>query len=270
MARKNFEALNREEVLEEIMKKKEFSDLPLEDVSLVYSRFEKRDSLIEEKIKFTRDLLRKMYTAFVSDKLLNIKDKDAEWFLRKHISTAERMEYYEEVYERCLRSTVDGQRLTVVDFGSGINGFSFKYFKKAGFDVEYLGIEPVGQLVGLQNNYFKKNKIFHAKCVKASLFSLDKIKKIISETKTYRIGFFFKVLDSLEMLNHDYSKKVLKELVPMFERCVISWATASLISKKKFRAERKWLKEFVDKEFFIIDEFDCGVEHYLVFTNMKN
>ena len=82
MVRKNFENLSREEILGEVMKKKEFRDLPLEDVSLVYSQFERRDGLVEEKIKFTRDLLRKMYTAFVSDKLLNIKDKVKRLFNR--------------------------------------------------------------------------------------------------------------------------------------------------------------------------------------------
>jgi hypothetical protein len=67
------------------------------------------------------------------------------------------------------------------------------------------------------------------------------------------------------MLKRDYSKEVLRELVPMFEKCVLSWATASLVSRKKFHAERKWLKDFIDKEFFIFDEFEIGGENYLVF-----
>lgn len=261
----NYEELTKDEIFDEIMRKKEFSDLPREDVELVYSQFEKRDGFIEEKIKLTRDLLRKMYTAFVSSKLLSIKYKDAEWFLRKHISTSERMDYYEEVYKRCLVG-VDECPM-IIDFGCGINGFSFEYFNKIGVDAEYLGIEPVGQLVDLQNNYFKKNKIYNARCEKASLFDLNKIKKIVSESKSNRVGFFFKVLDSLEMLKRDYSKEVLKELVPLFKSCVVSWATKSLVSKKKFHAERKWLKDFINDKFFIVDEFDCGIEHYLVFSS---
>lgn len=261
----DYDSLSRNEILDEIMKKKEFSDLPREDVELVYLQFEKRDESVEEKIKLARNLLRKMYTAFVSDKLLSIKDKDAEWFLRKHISTAERMDYYEEVYQKCLCGMEECPM--IIDFGCGINGFSFEYFEKIGVDAEYLGIEPVGQLVDLQNNYFKKNKIYDARCEKASLFDIDKIKKIISETKSNRIGFFFKVLDSLEMLKRNYSKEVLKEIVSMFESCVVSWATKSLVSKKKFYAERKWLRDFINKEFFIVNEFDCGIEHYLVFSS---
>ncbi len=256
--------LNKKEIIDKIMLKKEFSDLPRKDVELVYSQFDKKDLLVEEKIKKTRDLLRKMYTAFVSGRLLTIKDKDSAWFLKKHISTKERMGFYEDVYKKCLIGMKKG--CTIIDFGCGINGFSYEYFNKIGFDAKYLGIEPVGQLVDLQNNYFKKNKIFDANCVKASLFDLEKVKKIISETKSSRIAFFFKILDSLEMLKRDYSKKVLLELMPFFERGVVSWATKSLVSKKKFHVERKWLKDFLQKEFFIINEFDFGVEHYVLFS----
>lgn len=261
----NYEELSRDEILDEIMKKKEFSDLPREDVELVYSQFERRDGTTEEKVKLTRDLLRKMYTAFVSDKLLSIKDKDAEWFLRKHISTKERLDFYDETYERCLLGI--SKNPVVIDFGCGINGFSFGFFEKIGKDVNYLGIEPVGQLVDLQNNYFEKNKINNASCVKESLFNLEKIKEIVSKTKKNRVAFFFKVLDSLEMLKRDYSKEVLKELVPLFDRCVVSWATKSLVSKKEFKAKRKWLKNFIEEEFSVIDEFEYGVENYLVFSS---
>lgn len=260
----NYGNLNRNEIIFEIMKKKEFHDLPLEDVNLIYSQFEKKNLLVEEKIKGTRDLLRKMYTAFVSEKLLNIKDKDSEWFLKKHISTKERLEHYLEVYGRCLKGL--NKKLIIIDFGSGINGFSFEYFKKVGFEVNYLGVEPLGQLVDLQNNYFKKNKIFQAKCVKESLFNLDKIKKLVSGISGKKVGFFFKVLDSVEMLKRDYSKEILGEIAPLFDRCVVSWATSSLVSKKKFHAERKWLKEFIKEKFNLFDEFEIGGENYLVFS----
>ncbi|KHO52969.1 MAG: hypothetical protein QT05_C0012G0017 [archaeon GW2011_AR13] len=76
----------KSEIIEKIMQKKEFSYLPIKDVELVFESFDKDQYVEEEKIKLTRDLLRKMYTAFVSDKLLNVKEKSPEWFLRKHLS----------------------------------------------------------------------------------------------------------------------------------------------------------------------------------------
>ena len=261
--------LNEESVIDRIMLKKEFSKLPKQDVKKIYSVFDKRGLLTEEKIKNTRDLLRKMYTAFISGKLLTLKNKDTKWFLRKHISTEERLDYYEEIYKEIFKSKKfrgKKKKVTVIDFGCGINGFSYEYFKKIGVNVSYLGIEPVGQLVDLQNNFFKKNDFSDAKCSRGSLFDLKEMKKIVSNTKKPRIGFFFKVLDSLEMLKRNYSKIVLKEIVPFFDLIIVSWATASLESKKKFYVNRNWIRKFIEEEFLVIKEFDFGIEHYVIFS----
>lgn len=264
MARRlNYEKFSKEKIVDEIMKKKEFSKLPRKDVVMVYSYFEEKDISVEEKIKLSRDLLRKMYTAFVSDKLLTVKDKDAEWFLRKHISTKERMDCYLEVYEKCL----DGfsSEVNVFDFGCGINGFSYEKFKELGYNVNYVGTEPVEQLCDLQNSWFEARS-FNARVEKLSLFDLKENVEVVKGEKGEKIAFFFKVLDSLEMLKRNFSKEVLAEIVPLVDKVVVSWATRSLVSKKKFHAERTWLKKFVLENFKIIGEFDCGVEHYLVFS----
>ncbi len=261
MAKKiNYQELSNDEIISEIMKKKEFSDLPKKDVELVYSQFEEEE-FVKDRIKKTRELLMKMYTVFVSKKLLRLKDKEADWFLNRHKSTKERLEFYGEVYRRILGGT---KKFSIMDFGCGVNGFSYGYFSKLGFEVKYLGIEPVGQLVDLQNNFFEKEN-WDAECVQASLFNLKEIKKIVGKVKGSKIGFFFKVLDSLEMLKRDYSKKVLKELVLMFDKCVVSWATKSLGDRKKIFATKKWLKEFIERNFKVVDEFEIGGENYLVF-----
>lgn len=263
MARKiNFEDFEVDKIIDEVMKKKEFSQLPREDVLLVYSSFEERDVSVEERIKLTRDLLRKMYTAFVSDRLLSVKDKDAEWFLSKHISTKERMECYQDVYEKALFG-LKGE-INVFDFGCGINGFSYENFDKLGFNVNYIGTEPVGQLCKLQNSWFEK-RAMRARVENLSLFDLEENIDLINGERGKKVVFLFKVLDSLEMFKRNYSKDVLSKMVPIVDRVVVSWATRSLVSKKKFHAERIWLKNFVSKEFEIIEEFDCGVEHYLIF-----
>ncbi|MDA3836391.1 MAG: hypothetical protein PF542_02100 [Nanoarchaeota archaeon] len=290
MARRiNYEELSRDEILDEIMKKKEFSELPRTDVGLVYALFEKRDGSIEEKIKETRDLLRKMYTAFVSDKLLSVKDKEADWFLRKHISTAERMGNYSEIYSRALRGIVESSvvscqssAIQVFDFGCGINGFSYEEFLKAGFEVGYIGTEPVGQLCKLQNVWFEKRKM-KARVEHISLFDLEENKELVSKASavsrqssavngqrsTAKVAFFFKVLDSLEMMKKDYSKEVLNAIVPMVDRAVVCWATKSLVSKKRFKADRTWLRDFLINNFEVIDEFETEFEKYIVFSKKK-
>ena len=49
-----------------------------EDVEKAYEQFEKRQVGEEEKIRLTRDLLRKVFSAFISKKILSLKDKEPE------------------------------------------------------------------------------------------------------------------------------------------------------------------------------------------------
>src|SRR3989339_109991 len=248
------------EIYEKIIAKKEFSDLPKKDVELTWKKFERRQTIDEEKIKLTRDLLRKVYFAFGSKKLLNLKGRDEEWVLKKHISTKERFNYYEKVYGKLLEG-FSCRNVNVFDLGCGVNGFSYNYFST---EIKYVGVEAVGRLVDLTNEYFSKNKI-NGKVHHLSLFELEKIKKLIEKEKGESIVFLFKTLDSLEMLERDYSKKLLLEIVPLVDKVVVSFATRSLISRTKFKVQRSWIVDFIKEEFNLIEDFELGGERYVVF-----
>ena len=165
--------------------------------------------------------------------------KSFEEILKKHISTRERFEFYPEVYKRILKDFKGG---TIIDLGAGINGLSYSYFDNK---VDYVGVEAMNQLVNLMNSYFQKEEIKQARAIQASLFDLNKIKKIILKTVKPRIIFLFKTLDSLEMLEKDFSKKLLKEIVPLVDKVVVSFATKSLISKTNFKVKRYWFENFI-------------------------
>ncbi len=256
--------LSREDSLKKIMEKKEFRTLPLRDVKLVYSLFDKADFLEEEKVKKTRELLRKVYSAFSSRKLLGFKEKSFNWFLNKHISSKERLPFYEELYSRIFKDFKTEKLVNVYDLGSGVNGFSYPFFKKVGLKIKYFGVEAIGFLVDSQKEYFKIEKnfqVFHE-----SLFDFEKIKKIISLGKGKKVIFLFKVIDSLEMLKRDYSKEFLKGVVPLVDLVVVSFATKSLIKKKRFFVNRSWIKNFIRENFNFIEEFELGAEEYLIFS----
>ena len=254
--------MNRGEIRKRIMDKKEFSKIPEEDVWLAYKKFEKRQCSEEEKIRLTRDLLRKVYSAFTSGKLLSIKDKSEEWFLRKHLSTRERLDYYPELYKKLFGSL---KEFSLIDLGSGINGFSYKFFPK-NTKVNYLAVEAIGQFVELMNFYFKKNN-FNAKAIHESLFNLKKIKALVQDCEKPRIVFLFKVIDSLEMIERDYSKRLLEEITPLCKEVVISFATKSMIRQDKFRANRKWIIDFLKENFELLGDFNLGNERYVIFKN---
>ena len=107
--------MNKEEILNEVKSKRDFSKISEEDILLAYSKFERRQCSEEEKIRLTRDLLRKVYSAFTSGKLLSLKDKEEEWFLRKHLSTRERLNYYPDLYKNIFKD-ID-RSVLVLDFG---------------------------------------------------------------------------------------------------------------------------------------------------------
>ncbi len=250
--------MDQKELIKKIISKKEFSNLPESDVRMAFDSFDKPHLTDPEKIKLTRDLLRKMYTAFISQKLLSPKNKPEEWILNKHISTKERLPHYEELYEKL---TKDNKSYTIIDLGAGTNGFSYKYFKNI---KKYIAIEAVGQLVELTNNYYKKNKI-NANAIHESIFNLKEIKEIIAKEAAPKILFIFKTLDSLEMLKRNYSKELLKEITPLADKVIVSFATKSLISKKVFKVKRYWFYNFVEENFKILDDFELGNERYIIF-----
>lgn len=257
--------MNNSELIKKIVSKKEFSDLPEKDVEVAFSNFEKRQTSEEEKIKLTRDMLRKVFSVFSSDKLFSLRQltkHDEVWFLKKHISTKERLEFSEKVYSRIF-NRINEKEISVIDLGAGINGLSYSFFPK-NKEIDYLAVEGVGQLVELMNSYFKMKKINSASAIKLSLFDLESISSLIKEQKKPRIVFLFKVVDSLEMLKRNYSKDFLKEIVPLCDRLVLSFATRSLVSRKKFFVSRKWILDFIKENFNIVDDFEIGSERYLI------
>ena len=257
------EDAERELIVKKITEKREFSELPEKDVEFALSHFIKRQVSDEEKIKLTRELLHKVFSSFTSRKLLSPKDKSEEWILRKHFSTRERLPYYKEIYRRIFKGFE--RKVSVVDLGAGINGFSYGFFKEAKVKVDYIGIEAIGQLVSITNDYFKKKKI-NGKAVHLSLFETDKIKELINKTKSPRIIFLFKTIDSMEMLSREYSLKLIKEIAPFVDLIAVSFAVKSMVKRKRFKVNRRWIVEFIENNFKIIDNFEFGGEKYICFS----
>ena len=255
--------MDKQELIKKITQKKEFSKLPKKDVALAFKHFDKDNYLDEEKIKLTRDLLRKIFSVFTSQKLLSLGDRDAEWILKKHISTRERLPYYPELYKKLLGGL--GRKIIIFDLGAGVNGFSYKFLQEINKNFCYIGIEAIGQLVDLVNYHFKTRGVENCHALHLSLFELGKIKKYIKQVKEKKIVFLFKTLDSLEMLQKDYSKELLNEIAPLVDRVVVSFATRSLVARRKFRVNRDWFINFIKNKFEITNDFELGSERYVIF-----
>lgn len=275
------------QLIQKIISRKEYSQLPMKDVELAFEKFDKDKYSDEEKIKLTRKLLREVFSSFTSQKLLSLKNKNFEWILRKHLSTRERLPYYGEVYQRILKGL--DKEISIIDLGAGVNGFSYNFLKGEGVSpnsrprsvidktnlplakslatppkVRYIAIEAIGQLVELMNDYFKKEKI-KGEAIHLSLFELEKVKEIIKAERKPRIVFLFKTIDSLEMLKRDYSKKLILGVGDLADRIVVSFAVKSMGKRERFQANRKWITDLIKKNFKMIDDFELGGERYISF-----
>ena len=170
------------------------------------------------------------------------------------------------MYKIILKNT--SKNLSVIDLGAGVNGFSYNYFKKSGFNVNYIAVEAIKQLNDLMNHYFKDKKI-NGKSFHLILLELDKVKKIINKTQKPRVVFLFKTIDSLEILKRNYSKKLISEVAPLTDLFVISFATKSMVRKIKFKVNRNWIIDFLKDNFEILDDFQTEYERYLVFRTIS-
>ena len=253
-----------DDVIKKITDRKQYSGISERDVLKAFGKFDRDEYADEEKIKKTRDFLRRTFSGFGGKKILNGKFDNAtsEDFLKKHLSTRERLQHYGEIYARILRKLPE--KISIIDLGSGINGLSYGFFAEAGKKVEYAGVESLKQPVDLTNEFFIRENV-KGKAYHLSLFDVSGVRKIIESTGKPRVVFAFKVADALESFERDYTKKLLEEVMPLADRFVLSFATESWVRRKKFFVTRKWITEFIRERWNFIDDFEAGGERYLVF-----
>jgi len=256
-------------IIEEIKKKKEFSKLP-------DSIVERAAEMAKGDVKESRALLRKYFGVFLTNKVLKGKGD----LLKSHMSSKKRdyEKFYGEIFSSGILaargipseletskevSSLSGNVGSVIDLGAGLNGFSYGYLKEVVGEVNYLAVEAVGQEVEHMNEYFEENG-FSAKAVVWDLFDVEKIKDLLKVQKKPRVVFMFQVVDALENLERDFSKKFILEIAEECEKIVLTLPTESLGGRKKFAVRRKWIMDFLEENFVIEKDFSRDGERIIV------
>ncbi len=258
--------MDEKEIIRKIMKKKEYSQLPFVDVKRVLEKFQTKELSDSERVKLVRRFLMENYSSFGSRKILVKQNPKKEWVLKKHLSTRERFSSYKEIYERVLEGLPKDKKLSVVDLGCGVNGFSYEFFKEAGFRVGYVGVEAIGQFVKKTNAFFERKNI-QGRVFHESLMNLEKVLHIVKKTKKPRVVFLLKVIDSLESLERNYSKKLILSLREDVERFVVSFPLKSMVKRDKIWAKRTWFLRFLKHNFKLLRDFEIAEERFLIFEN---
>ena len=235
------------ELVNEVKKKKEFSQIPNSIVEKILET--------EKDVKSARAALRKYFGVFLTNKVL--KGKTAE-VLESHISS--KLRNYNEFYSRIFA----GKKFnSVIDLGSGANGFSYNFLKDELGEIEYLGVEASGQIVENTNEYFKKQKISKARVECLDLFDKKAVFDLINLMEEPKAILMLQVVDALESLERNFSKEFLikmQENLTSEDLIVISMPLNSISGRKKFEARRSWISTFLEENFVIKDDFNLGNE----------
>jgi len=245
--------MERQELISQIVEKKEFQELPIGVIERVLEIKEIKNKLGEQKIKEARAFLRKYFSVFMTNKIISGKLNEKE-ILDKHISTKGRD--YHKLYPRILE-----KEDMIIDLGAGLNGFSYSYLPKKS---RYVAVEAIKRFVQLMEEYFIKNK-FNAIAYHQDLFDLEGIIKVINREKGKKAIFLFNVIDALERIEKDYSKKLILKLIGLVDKVIISWPIKSISGKNKFKAKRFWIISFIENNFLILNDFESNGERFIVF-----
>jgi hypothetical protein len=262
---------NRMKIIEEIKKKREFSGLP-------DSIVERAAEMAKGDVKESRALLRKYFGVFLTNKVLKGRGS-AEDLLKAHMSSKKRdyEEFYREIFSGIFKNPSSEKSLrgseglvSIIDLGAGVNGFSYPSLRIVFGDVHYLAVEASGQLVKHMNDYFRDRGFEKAHALREDLFNVEKVVGLLRKQKKPRVVFMFQVVDALENLERDFSKKFISEISSECEKIVLTLPTESLGGRKKFAVQRKWIIDFLEEYFVIEKDFKSNGERIIVIGKKTN
>lgn len=219
-------------------------------------------------LKDLRKKLHDVYGVFILDKkdlsllkeyLKKTKEIDAEALdlhkniLLTHKSTAERFDFYPSVYENIFKLT--GKPKSILDLACGLNPMSFPWMGLK--EVDYFASELTEEDSRFIQDYFDMMKKYSGLNGKAFPIDLLKMKQL---PKT-DVCFLFKVLDSLEDLERDISKKVLQKIPAKF--VVVSFPTMSIGGKNPIR-QRGWFFRVLRQLGYSAENFEIENEIFYI------
>ncbi|MFH1637110.1 MAG: hypothetical protein ABIB71_01665 [Candidatus Woesearchaeota archaeon] len=235
------------------------SSHPLKD--LPYSQL-KRTKEYKLAVKEIRRVLREVYGVFklkgfdkreeILERLKGLDDVEChEALLKLHKSTAERLEFYPEVYSAILN--VAGEVKSVLDLGCGLNPVSYPFMNRK---VKYLAAELSEKDSAFIQKYFDKAG------VDGKAFALNLLE--VKELPSADICFMFKLPDTLESLKRGVTKELLGKI-----KCkwlVVSFSTKSLGGRKSISKKRLvWFEKLIkDKSY---ETFEIENEFFYIIKN---
>ena len=184
-----------------------------------------RSKEVDSVVKYARSRLRPMYGLFLNKDTSKIKEmlkkgaKGIKDILFMHVSSGERMKFYEEFYKRIFEVT--GKPESIIDIACGLNPMSF----------EMMDLPKTTKYIALelnQNDADNINQFFSIWKMNGEAFKHD----ITKEPIRYKadIAFAFKIFDIID-------NKIVERIINEID---VKWIAASFSTKTVSRSNMRF------------------------------
>ncbi len=247
---KNFDEEIIKEIISEVRKKRNYSMLDEELIRNAIKKYltqnppaiqkvkNRRSGIFKKIVKFCRAEYYDNYAAFQTQMAAKrTKSQSAIRILNTHLSTRERLGFYNELYKSIFRIT--GKPASILDLGCGINPCSFK-FMKLPKKTKYIASDISRGDLDFIDEFFIKNKI-NGKTVKLDIANekdIEKIKAIKAD-----ICFLFKVLDSTEAKKRNVTYQIMKAIDS--KHIIASFSRKNIKGEFLRVQNRPWFERFM-------------------------
>jgi len=184
----------------------------------------------DEMKKAVRQELRVLVGMFVVEhKLDELLDERTTAILASHRSTAERLDYYPELYAVLFGNN---KPAVILDICAGLNPCSYEYL---GCTPEYYAVDVSPQLMDFVTKWFQKHHI------SGKAWQADVTK--VTEWPDADTVLIFKGMDVLERIDYGLGERLLEKFRD--KRIIVSFATATISGKREIRiSKRFWIERW--------------------------
>ena len=263
-------------------------DLVLLVIKEYAEQFPQAFKLIEEKSfnpkakefdhlkKYARKRLRVLHGVFQKNKLSDRKQHDfllnsdfdfnsalTQKFLKSHLSSFERLNFYDALYPWIESHT--GEIKSLVDLGCGLNPLSYSLLSNL---KKVFCCDINDEEIDFLRRFFEKNNQFEGEVQYLNLTKKESFDLVFEKSSGSDCVFLFKLLDSLESVRRGSSRELISKINSKF--FVVSFSNKTISGKNLIKSERFWFKDILD-DFISRGKkhatFSFGYEDYFVIEN---
>jgi len=193
----------------------------------------------EQIIKEVRNILNIVYGQFwIGEKLE----------LDSHKSTKERIEDYNEIYQKIF--SITGKPKTILDLGAGLNILTYKDYP----EIHFIATELTKIDCEKIKEYYKNNKI-NAEIIQTDL-------RTHLEFPKADLCFMFKILDTIEKKGHKLAEELIQKIKAKY--IVVSFSTITVHNQKMNYPKRGWIEQLTKRLEYETEKFETRNEIFYI------